>query len=950
MTSSIRPGMLVNLRRRTWRVEDIAGGVITATPIDDFGADSQRFLMKLESMEPGTLQKPPLESLGDYALQQLFLKAVRLDALHGTAPFVSIQRVGVIPGEYQLVPLVMALRQQPVRLLIADTIGLGKTIEAGLIVKELLARNQARSVLILVPANLREQWRQQMRDLFYLDFEIISSETRKRLERSIPPGADPWLYFDRIIVSMDYAKSPRIKHEILKRKWDMVIVDEAHNATMPHMQMGRKADMERWELVEQVAAKASKHFVLLSATPHNGYTDSYSSLLRMLSPELVYGHGSDLKPNRERAIKHVCQRTRNDIEQWFTDAGRPFPFPQREPDNQTEVAVSLAPDYAKILQQLDEVMDLVEAHARVMNKQQPVEWLRLHLHRRALSSPEALLKSLANRIEKLKAKTIESLSEPDEVEENLVLASLGDKGSEDSNTEDEADRRVDSVALRIDQQLQLTHFGNLYSRLKAIKPTSDRKLAKLRDEVIPSLLSKADDNTPARIIIFTRYKDTLDYLDRELAKQQKKSKFDIITLHGDLSEAMRDERFRKFTESDAAVLIATDVISEGMNLQAASCMVVNFDIPWNPNRMEQRAGRVDRYGQRAPIVYIRTIYCKDTQDEDVLDLYVRKFESIRRDLGATPPLFASEDTVKRIILRRQKRKRGESVGQGGLFDSSEDDAFLGEALTRIKSDGFYGQTGINITDVAERLQNAYERFGNPGEVQRFIELGLRRYGCSIQSTDNELFRFEIHNPRLQVAGIPNVLDKVVLDPNLRQIYPDAVVLDVGHPLTRRLSAIIREDALKSNSDGGRVAAYQADGQKGTILLGHGLVRAAAGTTPATLLEETVVFGIRSGLDGVRVLTPEEARCASESEPTPKQVERDAAIQRVRKLESESAWQQACEQAVADALENLRKHRTNLKSELHSDGSPDPEWLQGFDAVEEVGFDLLCITLLLPEAQ
>jgi SNF2 family DNA or RNA helicase len=435
----------------------------------------------------------------------LFLQAVRLDALHGTAPFVSVQRVGIIPGEYQLVPLVMALRQQPVRLLIADTIGLGKTIEAGLIVKELLARNQARSVLVLTPANLREQWRQQMRDLFYLDFEIVSSETRKRLERSIPPGADPWLYFDRLIVSMDYAKTARIKHEILKRKWDVVIVDEAHNASMPHMQMGRKADMERWELIDQVAAKASKHMLLLTATPHNGYTDSYSSLLRMLSPELVYGSDSDLKPNRERAISHVCQRTRNDVQQWFDEAGKPFPFPQREPGNQTEVPVSLANEYTKLLEQMDEVMDLVEAHARVMGRQQPVEWLRLHLHRRALSSPEALRRSLENRIDKLKQGTVEEgAAESEEVEENLILASLGDRGAEDSDTEDEADRRVDSVALRIDQQLQLTHFGNILSKLRSIKAGSDRKLAKLRDEMISSLIRKAAENTPARIIVFTR--------------------------------------------------------------------------------------------------------------------------------------------------------------------------------------------------------------------------------------------------------------------------------------------------------------------------------------------------------------------------------------------------------------------------------------------------------------
>jgi len=332
----IRPGMIVALRRRMWRVESIEGGVLTATPIDDFGSRSQRFLLELEQPRPGTLPEPSLQSLGDHALQSLFLQAVRLDALHGTAPFMAIQRTAVIPVEYQLVPLVMALRQQPARLLLADTTGLGKTVEAGLIVAELLARGRARSVLIITPANLRKQWRQQMRDLFYLDFEIISSDTRKRLERSIPPGADPWLYFDRLIVSIDYAKDIRIRPEILKRQWDIVVVDEVHNAAMPHSQKGRKADMERWESVDQIAARASTHFLALSATPHNGYTDSYSSLLRMLSPDLVTGTGEEMKPRRELAAEHVCQRTRKDVQAWFEEAGQKFPFPDREPSSATE--------------------------------------------------------------------------------------------------------------------------------------------------------------------------------------------------------------------------------------------------------------------------------------------------------------------------------------------------------------------------------------------------------------------------------------------------------------------------------------------------------------------------------------------------------------------------------------------------------------------------------------
>jgi len=340
---------------------------------------------------------PTLNELGRIPLQRLFLQAARLDALHGTAPFLAIQRTAVIPVEYQLVPLVMAMQQDPVRLLIADTTGLGKTVEAGLIMCELIARSRARSTLVITPANLREQWREQMRDLFYLGFDIISSDTRKRLERLSPPGADPWTFFERLIVSIDYAKDIKVRNEILKRKWDLVVVDEAHNACAPHNFTGRKADMERYQFLEQLAQKASKHLLLLTATPHNGYTDSFSSLLQMLSPSIVRGSGPELAPIREKAIYHVCQRTRKDVAAWFKEANLPNPFPDREPAGSTEVGVELHKEYLKSLEKLDAIMKMVGLHARGHKDVNAVEWLRLHLFRRALSSPEALRVSLENR-------------------------------------------------------------------------------------------------------------------------------------------------------------------------------------------------------------------------------------------------------------------------------------------------------------------------------------------------------------------------------------------------------------------------------------------------------------------------------------------------------------------------------------------------------------------------
>lgn len=950
--------MIVELRRRKWRVENVSGGVMTAAPIDDFGSASQRFLLELETPEPGTLPPPSLQTLGDPALQHLFLQAVRLDALHGTAPFVAIQRTAVIPVEYQLVPLVMALRQPATRLLLADSTGLGKTVEGGLIATELLARGRARSVLIVTPANLREQWRQQMRDLFYLDFEIMSGETRKRLERSIPPGADPWLYFDRLIVSIDYAKDIRVRPEIRKRRWDLVIVDECHNAAMPHSQRGRRADMDRWEAVDQIASSC-EHLLLLSATPHSGYTDSYCSLLRMLGPNLVREVNREPQPVREEARHHVCQRTRKDVQKWFAEAGQKFPFPSREEAKETEVPVDLHRDYFRILETLDTALEVIRTHAVGAGKEQPFEWLRLHLHRRALSSPEALRCSLENRLKRLDEiaqKEVAQRADRDRADqtehveadsETPLLASLGDQGAADVETEEERDCKADAALLSVDLRLQQKHFGSLLEELKAIKPNKDRKLAVVRDQVLPELLAKAGVNTPARVIVFTRFKDTLFYLERELKRQ---ADYELVTLYGDLSEAERDRRFDQFASSPRAVLLATDVISEGLNLQHASCMVVHIDLPYNPNRIVQREGRIDRFGQRAPIVFIRTLYCRNTTDEDVMDLLVRKLEAMRRDLGFTPPFFATEETVLRVLARRRKRRK--ATVDGGLFEeevqgSLEEELFNHDAIERIKTEGFYGQADVKISDVSERLREAHRRVGSPEKIRRFVKDGLSHYQCAVEARADGTLRVKVNNPRLRVPGVPTEFPKAVLDPEEKALHPEAEVLDVGHPLMRRLNAALREDALRQTSEGARTAAWHVEGQKGTILVGHGLLRATAATNPPTLLEEVVTFGLRAGLGGFQALTREEAEAAYSQQPSARQARRDDALATLTKLYEQPQWTEAQSNAVADALAELQRHRVGMKTELETSGSGASAWLRGFDQVEEIGFDLYCLTLLLP---
>lgn len=938
----VRAGMLVRLRRRLWRVEGFDGRILTATPVDDFGAPSQDFVFDLEQVTPGKLQDPSLNELGRIQLQRLFMQAARLDALHGTAPFLAIQRTAVIPVEYQLVPLVMAMQQDPVRLLIADTTGLGKTVEAGLIMCELIARSRARSILIITPANLREQWREQMRDLFYLGFDIISSDTRKKLERMMPPGADPWTFFERLIVSIDYAKDIKVRNEILKRKWDLVVVDEAHNACAPHNFAGRKADMERYQFLDQLAEKASKHLILLTATPHNGYTDSYSSLLRMLSPSIVRGEKSELAPIREKAIHHVCQRTRKDVAQWFEEANMPNPFPGREPAHKTEVGVDLHRDYLKSLEKLDAIMKMVGLHAQKHKDANAVEWLRLHLFRRALSSPEALRVSLENRIENLRSEVRDIATE---VNSDSLFTSVLDKGGTDAESEEEVDRHADLIFFSVEKKIQLRDFVDLLQELKKFTPAKDRKLSTLRDQVIPDLLSKASELTPGRIIIFTRFKDTLNYLERELSKGNT---YEVITLHGDLSEAERDRRFEQFGMSERAVLIATDVISEGLNLQNAAAMVVHYDIPWNPNRLEQRVGRVDRFGQRSPLVYTRTVYCRETTDEDVMALLVRKLEQIREDQGFCPPFFVSEETVLDRLVRRSKKRRGEAP-QAGLFDNvtPEDEEFFGNAKL-IAADGFYGQSHVRIRDVSERLREAHGKFGTPERIREFIRSGLSFFNSVLRPASDGTVQLIIENPRLVIPGVGKEA-KAVLNREDKSKHPDAIVLDVGHPLVRRLISVIREHTFQAGHEGARTAAYHVKGATKSMLIGQGLLRATSRSNPPALLEEIVVFGISSGADGEVAMGREEVMEVMEREPAKQEVNREAALEDIKFLFATELFDQTRQAAKETALEELRNYRTARREEL-LEVSEDSSWLQGFDDIEEVGFDLHTLTLVMPEAR
>lgn len=230
-----KAGSIIQLRNRLWRVDECDGNEITATPINGDASDQKTFLIDIEEISEERFESISPDHIGDFSAQNLLLRAYQFDLIHGSAPFLSLHRSSVVPYNYQMVPLVLAMEKPNTRILIGDDVGLGKTVEAGLILSELMQRGKVKRAVILTPANLKQQWKEALEYFFHIKATIIDSFTRKEFEKELPVGANPWQHFQIIIASIDYAKSPDIKQQISEQNWDLLLVDEVHLSARPHI-------------------------------------------------------------------------------------------------------------------------------------------------------------------------------------------------------------------------------------------------------------------------------------------------------------------------------------------------------------------------------------------------------------------------------------------------------------------------------------------------------------------------------------------------------------------------------------------------------------------------------------------------------------------------------------------------------------------------------------------
>ncbi|WP_240148853.1 helicase-related protein [Halorubellus sp. JP-L1] len=884
--------------------------------------------------------------MGNPQFQDLLIQANRLSMLHGTAPLMSLQRSRVIPTEYQLTPVVMGLDMPSVRLLLADDVGLGKTIEAGLITSELLARNRADRILIVTPANLREQWREAFNHFFHIDAQITSRRNKRAMEKDVPPGTSVWDYYSKHIVSIDYAKQPHVRSEVLAQDWDLVIIDEAHQAARPHTaSAGQSPSKQRWEFAQDIT-DAATHALLLTATPHNGYSDSYASLLRMVNPDIVSGDPHNPQINRGIAEKHVVQRRRTDVEQWFGDENE-NPFPKRDQDTVEIEPTGFETDAYDAVREYGDT--LVEA-AKESDNRTLAQWTVVHFLKRALSSPEALRRSLRNRRDKL-TDHLEEIdasggdgSETAGVSAELAQANALDSDPGEDYSETELGERVERVVTGDEKAIRM-ELASLETTLEAaegVTPSRDSKLQKLLGQTLPARFRSGGT------IIFTKYVDTLEYLE-EHVRDEYGDQVSVHTLYGEIGDAERNERFQAFADADRGVLIATDVISEGMNLQYAANQVIHYELPWNPNRLEQRNGRVDRYGQTADTVYIRTMVIDDPMDRTVLTKLIIKAQEIRSEYGFSPPYLGDDEGILQLLDPEEMQNL---VPQQTLTDftssqtqaDAKESAFDDAVLQRIEDESFYNHTEVDLSEVKQRQEETQELLGGPDAVQEFVRSGLNLFNCRYEMNPDMTYEVEIKADELRGPDIQATYERVTFDPNRAAENDDLEMLDIAHPLVQRLIESVKEVALTDGERYGRTAMRGTGAVDQPTALYTWKVRyfAHTGDDP-TVMEELVQVGLP--LYGDEPLSNETIDTLRTAETTVAQRTQQEWERDLEQAVEHDSRKDAIRQRAIERAQTISEERRTMLAKLEDAGYGTS--LEGTDRISVASEDLLTVGLYYP---
>ena len=872
-TVEFKPGDLVRARDREWVVlPETRADLLRLRPLGGAEDDATLIYLPLEPRAPAsaTFDLPDPDKPGSHEAALLLRDALRLKLRAGAGPFRSFGNLNVEPRAYQLVPLLMALKLDTVRLLVADDVGIGKTIEAGLIARELLDRGEIERLAVICPPHLCEQWQQELSEKFSVDAEVVRTGTATRLERGLRPDESVFEVYPFTVVSLDYIKSDRRRSDFLRACPEFVIVDEAHTC----VRSNTNTRHQRYQLLKGLAeSEPRRGMVFLTATPHSGDDAAFHNLLGLLQPKFAelaeMPEGAMRRGLRDQLALHFVQRRRGDIAEWKDEAG----FPVRE---SREATYRLTGDWGRLF-------DDVLAYARTMVRraesgtqlqQRMSWWAALALLRCVSSSPAAASVALRTRLQASEGETERArLANLDRVAAETVM----DEAAEDSLT------LAESVpAGTVEETENVEALRELIDRADSLRgPRKDPKLKTLIEEVAQLV------RDGFRPVVFCRYIATAHYVGEELKRALSTRSVHIVVVTGELTSDQREERIEALGELEqrvAPVLVATDCLSEGVNLQRHFDAVVHYDLTWNPTRHEQREGRADRFGQASRIVRALMLYGENNPvDGAVLRVILRKAEKIRKELGVSVPLPADNNKVVDAIMKAVLLHGGShSHAAQTAFDFGETEAEVDDAWQTAKNRmtrTVFAQRRLTPDDVLPEWRKAVSVLGGPDDVTRFVRLSAERLGAPLDACDG-YFRMPVGylpkplQDRLEAIGFGSAA-KVAFE----QPAPAGTsYIHRAHPLVAALADHVAEQALDADSPeiGARCSAIFTQGVDVRTVLYLLRLRCQIeiawrgrdgryDNSRALLAEECLAIAIR-GADSAELLTEEKALSLLSLEP------------------------------------------------------------------------------------
>lgn len=848
---SFSPGDMVRARGREWIVlPSPSEDLLNVRPLSGTDDDALLIAPALEAVpvRAASFEAPTADRLDTQDGGRLLADALRLSLRRGAGPFRSAAHLGVEPRAYQLVPLMMALKQSVVRLLIADDVGIGKTIEAGMILREWLDRGIVDRFAVLCPPHLVDQWVSELGEKFDIDAVAVTAARARGLERGLPTSQSLFEAYPHTVVSLDYIKADGRRDDFARACPSFVIVDEAHTCVG-----NENGKHQRFALLRRLSEDRDRHMLFLTATPHSGDVVAYDRLLGLVHEDLEGGPESGDTNARERYARrlaqHFVQRRRPDIQDGW---GERRAFAKHEAK---EAPFTLIKDFAGFQDAvLDYCLAVTERAGTEKRQRRLAFWGTLALMRCVGSSPAAAVSALRNRLG--------GIAEEDAIAPIVFDAQDGVLDESDVEPATAIEDGEEAATLR-----QLIDMAQSLNAQRGEDPKFKRLVAELKPLIKEGL----------KPVIFCRFIATAEALGEALRPLFPKAEIAVVT--GTLPPDERRIRVDALDQHDNRILVATDCLSEGINLQGLFDAVIHYDLSWNPTRHQQREGRVDRFGQQSPVVRSLMMYGDNSPiDGAVLSVILRKAVEIQKATGVTVPMPEDQDSITAALMQAVLLHRGPSAKRQMTFDFGPE-AQLFERKWRDTAEGAkasrtrYAQGALKPEEVLPEWSKMRALNGGPKEVVRFTERALKRLqaplepvlGYSILHID---FLPEMMREKLAQRGIHGPKRITFAD----EPTPGVTYVGRVHPIVAILAETLAEGALDPDASEGKalgragVWRTKAVSQMTTLLLlrlRYKLV--TSGRTNRLLLAEEATGLAFSGLGQTASVQAEAALSLLEAE-------------------------------------------------------------------------------------